>query len=277
MYQQPGPDWWQASDGQWYPPQQYRKSHTSQPRNGATGSQKSNDPKKDSRSFGERVTTTQAILGIIVSLVTLGGSAAIAIKHFTPHGSVSSQSLTVGQVKAKVLTTSDLAIIDKNLTAGDVQYGNGNYGSCKPSATRSVIGWSRTFTDAANGVVMWEAVLIYNSFNDAHAALKVVSQSPACSYERQAQYSVTNLSDISSRLAGLCADGRAWTWTLSGDNFAASIYYGTVLCGRAAVSFGTEVRPGSSFDNVGSLVTGMGIAVPKVEALPSPQLLSGSK
>jgi hypothetical protein len=239
---------------------------------GASGGSGSKDPKKDSRSFGERINTTQGILTIVVSLITLGGAAAVVVKHFASHASLSSQTLTVDQVRSALLTSSDLAIIDKNLASGDLQYPASGKGSCKPITVKNTIGLSRTFLDKSNIsniLIMGEEVGIYNSPSDAHIAISEASQAPACSFADNQQFSVSNIFDISNRLAGMCTDAKAWEITVNDNNVTFSVYYGMARCGRAVVTCIIEVPQGSLFDNAVNLVECMGLAVPKIEQLPS--------
>jgi hypothetical protein len=251
---------------------QHPQAHPQSSPPGASGSSGSKDPKKDSRSFGEWINTTQGILTIVVSLITLGGTAAVVVKHFASHGSLSSQTLTVDQVRSALLTSSDLAIIDKNLASGDLQYPASGKGSCKPTTVKNTIGLSRTFLDKSNIsniLIMGEEVGIYNSPSDAHIAISEASQAPACSFADNQQFSVSNISDISDRLAGMCTDAKAWEITVTDDNVTFSVYDGMARCGRAVVTCIIEVPQGSLFDNAVNLVEGMGLAVPKIEQLPS--------
>jgi hypothetical protein len=260
----PGQGWRQGPDGHWYPPQDHSQASTPSTPYGATGNTpESGRAKKDSRSFADRITTTQAILAIIVSLITLGGSATVAVKYFSHN----SQSLTIGQVRGALLTSTDLAIIDKNFASGDIQYSK-SPNSCKPTTVADTMGWARTFEDICSYLEMEEAILVFKSSNDAKIGLSEIP-GPECAFTKLTRSSISNVTDISNQLTGLCADGKAWSLTLNNGTSAFAVYSGATLCGRVLVFIDMVAPQGSSYDDAANFGTAFGLAVPKVEQLPS--------
>jgi hypothetical protein len=82
-WQQPGPGWWRASDGVWYPPPQHPVAGAPSPTAGGDrqpthGGKKEKEPR--SRTFREWIQTTQGVLSLIVSIVALAGGTAVIIK-----------------------------------------------------------------------------------------------------------------------------------------------------------------------------------------------------
>lgn len=256
-----GRDWWQGSDDYRRPPQQYPQAHTPRPPYGPGGNPGREDPKKNSRSFGERVNTTQGILAIIVSLITLGGSAALAVKHFTSHkgpAAPSAHGISVSQARGALLTSSDLASMDKNLISSDVAFPS--YGSCN-FKVQPAIDVDRKFTDT--GLALSDAVEIYGSSTTAHMAFAEDARQIACSFTTQ--YSI---SDISSQLHGICSESAAWRITDATSSATISNYAGVVRCEQAVAIFTVSTVQGSSFDNENSFLTGMETAVAKIQELP---------
>ena len=87
--QRPGPGWWQAPDGTWYPPPQHSASGAPQsPPGGGHPPDLGHKLEKGSRSrsFREWIQTTQGVIALIVSILTLavGGTAVIVTIGPTP-------------------------------------------------------------------------------------------------------------------------------------------------------------------------------------------------
>jgi hypothetical protein len=204
-------------------------------------------------------------------LIFGGGGVAIALHINTPKPSPtpintppkpsptpSPEGPTVDQVRAALLTSSDLASIDTNLMSVDLQMTG-----CNKVTVNDKIDLTRQYRDIAHGLILLDRISIFSSSSDAHIALNEASSGIACSLVEP--YSLSN---ISSQLSGLCDESDAWkaTYTQS-NNVVLSNYFGIVRCGRAFAIFEVVTEQGSSFDNVNNLVTGMEIAVPKVEEL----------
>jgi hypothetical protein len=253
-------------DGRWYRSQDHSPASTpSTPYGASRNNPESGRTKNDKPSFADRVTTTQAILAIIVSLITLGGSVTVAVRYLSHN----SQSLTIGQVKGALLTSTDLALIDKNFVSGDVQYSKSSSNTCKSATVVPTMGWARTFVDKASTLEIEEDILVLKSSNDAEIGLSEIP-GPQCSYANQPEMSISNVTDISNKITGLCAGGKAWASTVtSGGTTAFSFYSGAVRCGRAIVLLHLYTLQGSSYDYAENFVTAFGLAVPKVEQLPS--------
>ena len=237
--------------------------------------------KKGSRQFQEWVNTTQGIVTIMATLVTLifgGGGIVLALRGNTPakpspapantsrkpSPTPTLQGWTLSQVKGALLTVSDLTTMDANLTSVDVQTPVRSTGSCHvQNKIRYIFFLTRRFIDNKKPAELVDYIETFDSPSAAHLALLLSSSEVACSLPKP--YS---LSDISSQINGLCDDGRAWKATFRNKyNKIVVNYLGTVRCGRALVSFEVNAFKGSSFDDSFNLVDGLEIAVPKVEAL----------
>jgi len=242
-------------------------------------------PEKESlaRSIADWITTAQGIITTIATLITLIAGGTVIVNNnnspkapapaspptsaaATPNPPTSApatsnqQILTPGQAKAALLTSSDLAGIDTNLTYNDVTFPRP--GSCKPAVVKPVINVSREFSDAAV-LQLDNEIEIYNSPNDARMAFVQDAQQVTCSFT--SQYSI---SSISSQLAGMCDESSAWAVkTVNSNDVKVSGYMGMVRCGRALAFFDVGTSRGSSFDTSSTLVRGMEVAVPKVQNL----------
>lgn len=266
MSGQSGPGSWQASDGHWHPSQQSPQAHTPRPSSGTPKNPKSDGPKKAWRSFRKWITTTWGILTVIATLITLilgVPSVAALVKHFTSHkapSALSPQGLTVNQVRAALLTSSDVSSIDKNVTSEDVALPMSS--SCDRYTVNPTINVAREFKDDGS-LILAEQIEMYTSSEGAHVALGEDVQRVKCSFA--SDYSV---SDISSQLRGMCDESVAWATKDKPGGNAVSSYYGIIRCGRAIVNLAVATPERSSFDSEGSLVTGMELAIPKVQDLP---------
>jgi len=224
----------------------------------------SNDPGQGRRSFAERVTTTQGVLAIILTAVTLifgssGGFSAI-IHHLFP---ASPKGPTVNQVKAALLTSSDLAAVDKNLKS--LIFLAPSSASCNRDKVTAGPGFelSKEFFDKPRKLDMIETVVVFDSAGHADADFKVATAQAACGLT-PGQYSS---SDVSSQLNGLCDDRYALKVLESTRGVDVSYYFGMLLCSRIILFFQFQTAPRSPYDNVSNLVFGMEVAAPKLEGL----------
>ena len=121
--------------------------------------------KKGSRQFQEWVNTTQGIVTIMATLVTLifgGGGIVLALRGNTPakpspapantsrkpSPTPTLQGWTLSQVKGALLTVSDLTTMDANLTSVDVQTPVRSTGSCHvQNKIRYIFFLTRRFID----------------------------------------------------------------------------------------------------------------------------------
>jgi hypothetical protein len=286
-----------AEDG--HPPQQSPTAHSplSSPKDlqGAeSGSQQSN-----SRSLGERINTTQGIVTIVATLVTLifgGGSAVAIVRHFsshenslrhisTPVGSVppaydptpanSPLGLTVGQARAGLLTSSDLAVIEGGLAASDIELPPNTYPVCASlsKSLPSALTVTRVFQDS-NGPFWAEEMEVFNSPDNANIALGRESENPACVTSYSPPYS--HVSTISGQIAGLCDEDEAWSAVITSTDDTSIIYFGTVRCGQVLVSFYAEPGQGLPGDSEENFVIGMRLAVRKFQEMPECETVAPS-
>jgi hypothetical protein len=110
---------------------------------------------------------------------------------------------------------------------------------------------------------MFERIMVFDSPSDAHADFKVSSAKAQCGLT-PGQYS---FSDVSSQLNGLCNESYAAKVADSVNGVPVSDYLGIVRCGRILIGFQFATAQESSYDNVNNLVSGMEIAVPKLQGL----------
>ena len=255
MSEQSGPDWWQGSDGHWYHPPQGPRTYTPNPQG--------DDPKKKRRTFGEWVSTTQGIVTIIVGLVTLiFGTSGFAIVHYFHRNPAPTP--TVSQVRAALLTSSDLASIDTNLIANDealISPISCNNNKVTPGQK---VGLTRVFKDGSN---LWltESIGVFDSPGDAHTDFESSLKGMACSLVAYPHA----LSNISTQLNGLCDEHSAWKAAVTLNNGVIdSAYFGLVRCGQFLVNFQLLAVQGSSYDSESNFVSGMQLALPKIQGLP---------
>lgn len=253
MSEQPWRGRRQAPDGREHQSQNPPQTHVSrQPSIGSQNPQDA-DKKKVSR-FQDRLNTTQGILLIIATLVTLtfgGGSVAVAIKHFTSHRPL----LTLAQVKGVLLVPSDLAALDKNFTSADIEFPANN--TCGKITVHGTAYAARAFFDKGNDIALYQQIETFSSENDAHTALGELTDEIRCSRPQP--------SDISGGMSRLCNEDKAWQQQASAGNY--SRYAGLMRCGRTIVSIIVAAAQGSSFDSKGTLFITSDIAMTKVQTL----------
>jgi hypothetical protein len=256
MPEQSGPGWWQAPDGHGDQSQERPHLHVPRPSPVTAENPKDDDTGKGSRSLGDRITSIQGILVIATSLVTLifgGGSVLVVMKHFASHKA----PLTIAQVTGALLASSDLAVIDKNLTSADIQFPG--HDSCEKLTVAGTAYAARALVDKDN-IEFYEQIEAFSSANDAHIGFGELSRAVPCSLNGQ-------FSDISSGTRGLCEEGGAWHRDASSNNKNYSVYLAIMRCGRTMISIIVLTYKDSSFDNTNNLFTSLDIAVPKVREL----------
>jgi len=197
--------------------------------------------------------------------LVFGGGFAIAQHihaHQKPSLTPSQPGATINQVKAALLTSADLAGIDTNLKSADVQVTAPTSCTRRNAPVIPSAGVTRLFGDISNNLILVESIAAFKSSSDAHTYLVVSARYIGC------RLTSASISDISSQLNGLCNESRAWEATFENNKFTYSAYLGAARCGRDVVAFQFQTPQGSTYDNVNNLLSGMELAVPKVEALP---------
>jgi hypothetical protein len=261
-----GPGWGQGSDGHWYQPQQQSQANVPSSSPKTPQNPQIDGLKKNPRSFAERINTTQGIVTIVATLITLifgGGGIALYIKHIASPAA-NSKALTVEQVRDALVTSADLAIIDQNLVTADKQVPA--RGSCKTTTVQAAIQLYREFTSPTSALAMTEEITIFHSSNDAHEAFLEYSKYDGLTCPSSPM--PTSTSNISSQIGRLCEESNAWKSTETNGNVTGSAYNGMARCGAALVSFVLVTLQGSSFDDANNLANGMEISVAKLQELP---------
>ena len=238
---------------------------SSRPASGKPGDSKSDNPKKKSRPFADRVTTTSGILTIIATLITIGGSVALAINRIT---NGHSQVITVGQAESSLLASSDLAIVDPNIKSSNIEFpGSGE--TCttmKPLTVNHSIETQKLFIDkssSATGLFLLEVIQVYASSSDAQTAFGETAKVITCTF-LMTKYPPSN---ISSGVSDLCAETSAWEKTDPYNIADFSEYKAIVRCGRVIATITFATPTGSSLDNETDFHLCMEIAVPKIQQL----------
>jgi hypothetical protein len=224
------------------------------------------EEKRTRKTFGEWVATTQGVVTIVATVVTLvfGGGGILAAKHMLWS---SQPSLTESQLAGSLLTPTDLTSISTNFTA--LNAGTGYPTSCdavaaeRPQPTLSV---TRELINAGQKWDIWEAVSAFDSPADAHTSLTQLSQYLSCLYGSQEDL----FRDVSSSssLNGLCDENRSWAISSSGSF---QVGWSNFRCGKFIVE--VEVYPQTSSAKGIPALNGIfpevaGAATEKVQSLP---------
>jgi hypothetical protein len=226
--------------------------------------------RKSRKSIAERVTTTQGILTLTITLVTLifgGGSLAAAAKGLMGPGRL---VLTDSQAATALLAPQDVAIIDSHLTPVNVAIPTST--ACnKLNATQPqpVLEETRDLSDQKTYLLIGDDISAYRSPADAQKALTAMPEQISCGYKGTgAAYSLTG---ISSEFNGLCAGNESWmiksVSSPSSSVTAELMAWASIRCGSNLLSvWVTGPQDGSSIH--GDLDMAVEVAVAKVKPLP---------